>query len=1237
MATVSGIKMYGPSENFNGAAVGDTIIDLAIHDETFSGTYEGNSVANGGVLMYGVNITSGPYTNGRGYVYDCYVTSTLLANAGGSYDIVDTLFDRATSGNALWSRGTTSDATTISGSTFLSGNNLYLENGNAVEFRGTNYLDSSATVHAVTGGTYRLADGAKLVFGNSGDISVADLTFLGGNTVTLAGTGKVAFAASENFSGVNITVDTTAFDTGRNSYTLATNLAGASVNDITVTGANSDQWNLSLSGNTLKAFHSRVIFGANMSGPASAFGGAAVGAAVSDYTIPGYDYVFDGIYRGTGLSFTSNAVTLVVGETRNCSYLGLTNPSIYVSDSVFTNTTQSTAAYGGMWSLRSGGATVVLLGTTVGGVGAQNAYSGGMLNITSGRVVLDKTLITGQTAMVGGAFQLEGGTNTTVEISNSTFSGNRATAGVSRGGAIESSAVITITDSEFATATDSINSSGSVTFKGTNTVNASLYGSGTYALSDGAALIFGNTAAVRVSDLTFSSGNAVTLAGTGKVTFADTEDLSGVNITVDTSAFDPASNYVTLAENFTGVEAADITVAGTGADQWNLALTGGTLKAVNARVITGVRMYGPSSAFGGVAVGTAVSDYTTAGCDAVFDGTYEGVASGAKWNGNMFNSGIPYLVIDSTFSYTSVGSNTSNGVYVSGSRITNSSQDNGKKNMYGGVWKLANGGTVYLINGTVSGDGSTANAYQGGMLYMNGGTANRIVIAGSLIQNNIAEIGGAMQLSGGAATVVEISNSTFSGNRATAGVSRGGAIESSAAVTITDSEFATATDSINSSGSLTFEGTNTVNASLYGSGTCTLSDGAALIFGNTAAVNVTGLTMSGNNAVTFDGSEAVNFASQDLSGVAVTVGTDVLPAAGMSFTIATGVTGMNDTITVNNSSVTLGEIFSYNDREYVFARSGNTFSVNEIGKFDDVFVAPSGTESIVIGGETISLAGKAVYTSLDDALVHMEDDGTVTVYNTTDSVLGTYAYFIGPQSVTGDMNIVADGMDYTRYYISGRDGLATEDFGNVSGDITFEFRNATTQRITLSGENKAHDLCQNAVITVKNAEVTGYIAAGGSGNACRIGGDITINLVDSRAAEVSATKGNPIGGRAVNINLSGSSAGTVGNATALTAAITVSVTGAAASTIDALSNVDDLVIGAGASVNFASQDLSGVVLTVDGSAYVSGDVTVATGVTGIGGYTLTGTDNAALFLKLDGTDLVMYERAADLKDGDAPV
>ena len=65
------------------------------------------------------------------------------------------------------------------------------------------------------------------------------------------------------------------------------------------------------------------------------------------------------------------------------------------------------------------------------------------------------------------------------------------------------------------------------------------------------------------------------------------------------------------------------------------------------------------------------------------------------------------------------------------------------------------------------------------------------------------------------------------------------------------------------------------------------------------------------------------------------------------------------------------------------------------------------------------------------------------------------------------------------------------------------------------------------------------------------------------------------------------------------------------------------------------QDLSDVAITVDGSNFTSGTVTVALGVNAIGGYRVIGSDNSALFLRVGTTNnsLVLYERNADLAGG----
>ena len=64
----------------------------------------------------------------------------------------------------------------------------------------------------------------------------------------------------------------------------------------------------------------------------------------------------------------------------------------------------------------------------------------------------------------------------------------------------------------------------------------------------------------------------------------------------------------------------------------------------------------------------------------------------------------------------------------------------------------------------------------------------------------------------------------------------------------------------------------------------------------------------------------------------------------------------------------------------------------------------------------------------------------------------------------------------------------------------------------------------------------------------------------------------------------------------------------------------------GAVVNFTSQDLSAVALTVNGALWTGSDVTVATGVSGLGSYTIDGGDDH-LKLKRESDALILYVKA----------
>ena len=268
-------NLYGPAEKFPGATVGETTV-ITAYGKNFVGTYQGDGVGNTGSMMYGSTISTQPYTNGQNYVYDCTVTNQLIVNSGGAYEIVNSLFSRTSSGNVLWVRQTSSLVTTISNSTFLTGNNISVESGDVVEFRDTNYFNANISI---VSGTVRLADNAALVFGNTSNTSIGDLTFGSGNAITLKGTGKVTFASGESFAGVAVTVDTSDFALAQGTYTLADNFAGVAVEDITVTGTNSDLWDLSLSGGALTAKVDAVSV-TNIYGPADRFPGASTGDQV---------------------------------------------------------------------------------------------------------------------------------------------------------------------------------------------------------------------------------------------------------------------------------------------------------------------------------------------------------------------------------------------------------------------------------------------------------------------------------------------------------------------------------------------------------------------------------------------------------------------------------------------------------------------------------------------------------------------------------------------------------------------------------------------------------------------------------------------------------------------------------------------------------------------------------------------------------------------------------------------
>ncbi|MCI5778327.1 MAG: hypothetical protein MR051_00665 [Lentisphaeria bacterium] len=298
-----------------------------------------------------------------------------------------------------------------------------------------------------------------------------------------------------------------------------------------------------------------------------------------------------------------------------------------------------------------------------------------------------------------------------------------------------------------------------------------------------------------------------------------------------------------------------------------------------------------------------------------------------------------------------------------------------------------------------------------------------------------------------------------------------------------------------------------------------------------------------------------------------------------------------------NLSVTAGAVFSGNAARNgaaigvtggTLAVSGSTFAGNEARDYGGaIFINTSGT-SHSVGSEIDTVSGETIRTVFDGN-VNLGSGGAI--YVNTGGIHVSDAIFVGNR-VTG--NSAEGGAVYLN--------AAATAGSSISGS-TFSGNSAVTNTGGALSVHSAATISDSVFATATDSiQNTGFVTFDGTN---RINAALTGNGSYTLTSGAALIFGNTSSIGIAGLTFSGSNA--------------VTFNGSAA-------------------VNFTAdggQDLSDVAITVDGSVYAGEAVTVATGVTGIGSYDVIG--DADLFLKLDGTDLVMYERAADLKDGDAPV
>jgi len=1014
-------NVYGPAANFGNVEVGTAIKGFSPEgcDYIFNGIYKGDIKSGNpqNSLLYKTTISGDVYSNSKVYILDSVVTGSangVRSHAGSTITICNTLFYGNTY-YSFWAREANSFGI-LSGSTFY--NKIYAEKG-SITFQDTNYI--SAAISKAVDGKITLADNAKLVFGNSGyDITVAALNFGNGNNITLAGTGKVEFTNTSDFSGVSITVDASKLDAYTLSYTLATGLDSASVDKITIINDDANTWEKSLTDGTLSLTNTNenIITVTNVYGPAANFGNVEVGEKVSFVAEDGK--IFVGSYNGATApnncpnSFTYGAV---IGEF-------FTNSTIHVYGSTVT-----------------GG---VNYGLGVNKHGNANIYN---------------TLFTGNAKA---ALQVSNQERATATVSGCTFA--------TVNDYINNVNTLTFKDTNYINA--------QLTGTGTYTLadNAKLvFGNEGYQIGV-KKLNFGNN-----NTLVLSGGhNGVS----GNVDFANTNVFTNVDIVVDTDnmTFDKVDKQYQLAYGL--VSPKSVTVTGAYKDFWEAypanssgntkarlkdgiadtividALDNGNAKlAVLGKEIetTGADAFALAAKFikdqgtltandlqasggSGVNINNAavtLNDVSYSGSAGGNGGVISGnaaltVSGGEFANNTASNNGGAISVsgtqadisgaefTENTASYsggavdvrTSGATNISNAVFtgnIAGQKggavfsenvaghesreltILNS-RFNSNQGTYGGAIR-AETGSLVVRDSTFSGNVSSSS---GGAMYLENNIA--VTISGSTFSGNSSVVGGAISsfireetllLDGSTKAVVFDGNVTEDGN--------GGAIyvRYGKIVMTGDVQFLQSSDTIlisdykegNYSGTLEISNANvTLNATLNSNFELAESgitvNNSAVTFGNTETINVAAMTFSGSNTLNFNGA-VVNFADQNLTGVNISVDgadcyTNTLIATGVSGADAAKFKVTNNkfmTLTLDGTELWLKEIAGTAIAENIFTGNGTTNMGS--GKVETFFATKSNesdiatkisggkVESNLVGGAYVSAGNSAGVNSVE--------------------------------------------------------------------------------------------------------------------------------------------------------------------------------------------------------------------------------------------------------------------------------
>jgi len=832
------------SVNIDGAGSGLTIIDANLTNRIFHKVTNNNAITIEGVKLYRGKITG---TGG-------------CISSGGNITVTNSLLDSCTatsnSGGAIYSAGAvTLDNATLTNNTAGSKGGAVYTNGmtiaNGASFTG-NY-SSGAGGAIYNAGTSNAIVGSGTISFNNNDTAKGS----GDRGGAIYSDGSITFTGSSNFTGndaeyggaiylaastATVTLFNPTFDSNTSpgfggamrTYGLTitggatflnnfSNGAGGAIyssgsNPITVSGVSSFTNNDTLKGSGDRGgaiwsqgnvtFNDASTFTNN-----DAEYGGAIYIDATTATLSMVNPTFEGnTAPGNGGAINTYGITITGGASFSNNYSNAKGGAIYsrgtnlVSiDGTMTFTNNDTAAGtdddGG--SIYSFGNITLNPTTGTSTFDGGNAYRGGAIALDTGKSLTAKspTFTNNTGANIGGAIRAYGititggatfqnntaGTTSGGAIYNSTnpismngvlmFDNNDAgTGSADQGGAIRSNASVTLNDV-----------SGSATFQ-----NGKAY--------EGGAIFLDSTATLTASNVTFSNNWAQNVGGAIRMyggTLTDASFTNNYSATNDGGAIYNSSNLLTIngsSNTFTNNYAST-----GGGDQGGTIFSSGSLTISNAS-FTG-RNDGTADAYDGGAIYLydtgdvlTISDSSFASFRAVNVGGAIRMYGGTMTNVTFTDNQAP--INDGGAIYNSTNLLTING---SSNTFTNNYAGTGSSD-WGGV--IFSSGSVTISNASFTGrNDGTADAYDGGAIYMYASGDVLTISDSSFALYKAASVGGAIRMYSGT-----ISSSTFSNNSTIGGGQDGGAIYSSGTLNLTNSTFSA--NSVSDKGGAIYQGGN---------------------------------------------------------------------------------------------------------------------------------------------------------------------------------------------------------------------------------------------------------------------------------------------------------------------------------------------------------------------------------------------------------------------------------------------